>query len=75
MVSRLLKLCQSGKISPKIICISETRFGEISPLRHNFKVFGYFQKLYLHSIWQTFKLTLAIFYAIGQIFNVVNSQT
>ena len=44
---------------------SVTRLGKISPLSKISTVFGYFSSLFY--IWQNIKLTLADFYAFGQI--------
>ena len=53
--------------------INVTIFGESSPLWPKFKFFCQFRKV-LFGIWQTFKTTLATFYAIEQIFIIINGQ-
>ena len=49
---------------------SVTRFGEITPLWHNYKRFGQFFEA-LFSIWHNFDPTLAKI-AIGQVFIVID---
>ena len=64
----LLIYCACGRIT-----ISVARFGIISPLWQNFKSLRHFLRVYLvfgtilNLLWQ-------IFYAIGQIFTVVNGK-
>ena len=51
-----------------------TRFGENLPLRQNFEKIGKFYMVYLE-FGNIFNLLWPIFYAIGQIFIVINGQT
>ena len=64
-----------AKMFENPIChvISVTRFGEISPLWQIIQVVGNFRVTWFF-IWQNFESTLANFYAIWQIFFVLNSQ-
>ena len=55
------------------IVISVTRFGEISPLKHNFEFFGIF--LIDYSVFgKIVNLFWQIFNTFGQIFIVLNGQ-
>ena len=52
---------------------SVTIFGEISPLRHNFKNLGHiFEGLF--SVWQNFDPILAKKFTLGQVFIAVDGQ-
>ena len=72
--SRLNKCTNNSKVSnPNIVLTSVTRFSENSPLwQQKLSLWQFFEGLF--TIAQNFKPTLAIFYAIGQIFIVVPKQ-